>query len=102
MRTVNKYPEPIQGAFLKRDSDEWNRAWEELAKSPFNKGLKNPTIAHNQGEAWQYMGTYCNTDGEYIHNFRHRCHPVLNSRLYINIPVGDMSEDQYHKGGNYV
>jgi len=40
----------------------------------------------NDGEIWQYMGTV-QINGEYVHQFRHRCHPSINKRVYRNIPA---------------
>lgn len=64
---------------VKRDSEEWDRMWKELASLPINGGdsvCTHPEIF----EEWQYMGT---VDGK--HSFRHRCHPVTSTRMYHHV-----------------
>lgn len=59
---------------LKEDSDEMEYIWGWLEAHPINEGLSDPSIALNENEQWQYIGTYKN-DNKYVHEVRHRCHP---------------------------
>jgi len=73
---------------VKRDSDEWNYMWEYVATHPLNEGLPDTSIAMNQGEAWQYMGSF-KQDSKVIHEFRHRFHPKTQKREYIKLNGND-------------
>lgn len=70
---------------VKRDTPEWDYMWQELAKHPINKGIKEPTVSYNDGELWEYMGSYVFDKKNSIHEFRHRCHPKTEEREYIKI-----------------
>ena len=59
------------------ESDEWNYMWKWLAEHPINEGITEPTIAYNEGESWQYMGSYKQKE-RVIHTFRHRNFPKGN------------------------
>lgn len=59
---------------LETTSPEWNKAWDWVAKHPINEGIDTPDLALNNGEAWQYMGSYKQND-VVISQFRHRDHP---------------------------
>jgi len=65
--------------FVKQDSTEWNYIWDFVAKHPINEGLDEPRVALNEGEAWQYMGSFKNKN-KVIHEFRHRFHPKTLDR----------------------
>lgn len=83
---------------IKRDSDEWNRMWEWLSKHPINEGIDEPTIAFNEGEIWQYMGSFRNKDNRVIHTFRHRCHQIDGERKNISVSGSQIiSEDDIEK-----
>lgn len=71
---------------VNENSKEWDYAWEMLAKDDLNKGIKNPTVADNTGEAWQYMDTEYYA-AQLHHCFRHRMHPKSHQREYVFIPV---------------
>jgi hypothetical protein len=60
--------------FVKKETQEWEYIWNYLANHPINEGLTEPKTAYNEGEAWQYMGSYKNGN-KIIHDFRHRYHP---------------------------
>lgn len=60
------------------DSAEWNYMWNWLASHPINEGIENPSLALNDGEAWQYMGSYKQGD-RVLSQFRHRNHPKTNT-----------------------
>lgn len=59
---------------IKIGSSEWDFMWEWLAKHPFNEGIEEPTVVLNDGEKWEYMGTF-KQGIRAIHGFRHRFHP---------------------------
>jgi hypothetical protein len=67
---------------LTRGTPEWDAAWAELARDPWNAALPDPTVAHDveTGERWQYMGP-----GDGGHVFRHRCHPRTGARIYVTV-----------------
>jgi hypothetical protein len=78
---------------IKKDSNEWNHMWEWVAAHPLNEGLDNTSLAMNDGEGWQYMGSFRQED-RVIHEFRHRNHPRTQQREFIkllttNIVVAD-------------
>ena len=58
-------------------SNEWSYLWSWLEVHPINQNIDEPTLALNNGEGWQYMGTFKQGD-KYIHNLRHRNHPITN------------------------
>lgn len=65
-------------------SPEWDFIWNWLASHPINKDLPEPSVALNEGEAWQYMGSY--RQGERIlHSFRHRCHPKTSNVMTLSV-----------------
>jgi hypothetical protein len=68
---------------------EWDYMWDWLAKHPINDNLSDPTLAMNNNEAWQYMGTITH-DNRFIHQLRHRCHPMTNEvkELYLKASDG--------------
>lgn len=62
-------------------SDEWERAWQELANDELNGG--DPICENvSTGQCWQYLST---NDGKHV--FRHRCHPKSFSRVFREIAV---------------
>jgi hypothetical protein len=63
---------------IKRDSQEWINLWDKLSNHPINENIEEPNIALNNGETWQYLGTYKNKD-KLISEFRHRNHPAYNN-----------------------
>lgn len=69
---------------LKKDTIEWEYVWEYVSKHPINEGLDDPKTALNQGEFWQYMGSYKNKD-KIIHELRHRLHPKTNGQYKISL-----------------
>lgn len=82
---------------IQRDSAEWNDMWDRLKNHPVNNGLEEPTVALNQGEAWQYMGSYQKSD-KVIHEFRHRLHPLTDKRENVVFHASDkLTTDQIEK-----
>jgi hypothetical protein len=73
---------------VEQGSPEWDDMWNKLNDHPLNEGLEQPKTAVNNGEAWQYMGSYRQGD-KVIHSFRHRQHPRDNQRKDINFYASD-------------
>lgn len=83
--------------FLKKDSAEWSTMWDFLVKHPINEGLQYPNIAYNEGEQWQYMGSYKQGD-KVIHDFRHRNHPKTQNVYKVTFVASDeFTDDQIDK-----
>ena len=81
---------------IKVGSPEWEYMWEWLATNPINEGLDTPSIAMNEGEAWQYMGSFKQND-KVIHSFRHRCHPRHGQKIDLHVsasPDFDLNDVQ--------
>ncbi len=71
---------------IKQDSPEWEYMWGWLENHPINQGQENPSIVLNEGEAWQYMGSYSSTST--IHEFRHRNHPNVG-QITLKVHASD-------------
>lgn len=69
---------------IKQNSPEGEFMWNWLASHPLNEGLEQPMVAMNQGEAWQYMGSFKHAD-KVVSEFRHRNHPKINGSTVINV-----------------
>ncbi len=63
---------------IKPNSTEWEFMWEWLEKHPINEGLEEPSLALNNNEGWQYVGSYKHNN-TVISSFRHKSHPKTNS-----------------------
>lgn len=72
--------------FYDESTREWDWMWTRLGELEINFGLPDPTVAINEGEAWQYMGTE-RRGRKWVHVFRHRCHPKTNDREYEIVPL---------------
>ena len=66
--------------FLDEGSQEWDRAWSEIARRYGDTACECPAT----GETWQYMGTVESAD-RYEHQFRHRNLPARNARVYDHV-----------------
>lgn len=73
---------------VKQESPEGEFMWDWLAKHPLNEGLEKPMEAMNEGEAWQYMGSYKH-ENKVIHEFRHRNHPKINGKTVISVSASE-------------
>jgi hypothetical protein len=82
---------------IKQDTPEWEYMWNWLASHPLNEGIENPSLAVNNGEAWQYMGSY--KQGERVlHTFRHRQHPRYNKTENVSVSASkELTEEQIAK-----
>ncbi len=69
--------------FIKQGSSEWNMAWKGLVRYLKKKhGHISDMVDMDNGEAWQYMGTF-----GYHHEFRHRS--FRGNRTVVNIMKGE-------------
>lgn len=83
--------------FVKEDSAEWLFMWLTLELHEINKGIDEPCVAENQGETWQYMGSYRH-NRKLIHSFRHRLHPKTNGVKEYSFEASDsFTDDQIDK-----
>jgi hypothetical protein len=73
---------------VKRDSEEWDRMWQELGSLPILGG-DSVSIHPAIFEKWRYMGT---VDG--THSFRHRCHPITSTRMYHHIDAVEEFDEE--------
>ena len=82
---------------IKINSPEWKFMWEWVAAHPINEGFDEPSLAYNEGEMWQYMGSF-KQKAQLIHSFRHRQHPTNNQRIDLSLRASDtFAEDQIEK-----
>ena len=81
---------------IKQDSPEWEYMWGWLASHPVNQGLDEPKVAENEGEAWQYMGSYKNKNAV-ISEFRHRNHPVTGGLYKASVEHPFFDENSIDK-----
>jgi hypothetical protein len=77
---------------VKENSSAYNFIWGWLANHPLNKPLEEPMVALNDGEAWQYMGTF-RQGNKGVTEFRHRSHPEDNERKYLKVSHDVLDED---------
>ena len=68
----------------KAGTREWKYAWGRLVALTADRDWE--ALDEESGEVWQYMGVGC-FEGRWVHSFRHRHHPILARRWYINVPV---------------
>jgi len=73
----------MEFVIIKQNTPEWEEMWNWLAKHPINEGLDEPSLATNDNESWQYMGSY-RKDDKVISDFRHRNHPVTNNLYQVS------------------
>src|SRR5437762_5415853 len=83
---------------LKRGSAEWVRAWDGLRSDDLER-YPQLRVAHteslkcawcNHGECWEYMGTTKRNplhEGVWVHEFRHRDHPIARMMAHRAIPA---------------
>ena len=82
---------------IEPDSPEWNYMWNWLEKHPLNEGIEDPSIALNEGQTWQYMGSY-KQDTRVLHTFRHRIHPTTKEIQNLTLEASkDLTDEQIVK-----
>ena len=75
---------------------EWRRAWHARMKRSGDSDLdaEDPLT----GEVWQYLNT-APLEGQWMHCFRHRHHPVIQDRWDVNVPADmDWVREQIRRG----
>jgi hypothetical protein len=73
---------------VEQGSEEWQYIWDYVANHPINEGIDEPRVAFNQGEQFQYMGSYRQGD-KVCHSIRHRFHPRNNDRVNLTFHASD-------------
>lgn len=74
----------MEFVLIKTDCPEWKFIYQWLSDHPLNTNLPEPTIALNENEYWQYMGTFKHND-KAIHSFRHLNHPYTHRVESISV-----------------
>lgn len=82
---------------LKPNSPEWDFAWNWVASHPLNEGIEDPSTALNEGQAWQYMGSYYNGSDKLISEFRHRIHPKTGETQKLSIEHPEFNIESFEK-----
>ncbi len=82
---------------LKPTSPEWEYMWNWVASHPINEGIEDPSTSLNEGEAWQYMGSYWNGSDKLISEFRHRNHPRTNNVQKLSIEHPEFNKESFEK-----
>jgi len=77
---------------IKIDTPEWCYMWDYLEKHPISEDIENPSISLNNGESWQYTGSYKEGD-KIIHTMRHKSHPKTNNIYYLNFEASNIITD---------
>lgn len=65
-------------------SAEWIRAWQSRTQITGDDDFEAEDPQTR--EVWQYMGSV-KIAGRWVHQFRHRNHPVTKNRWYVNVPA---------------
>lgn len=85
----------MEFVLLKIGSPEWEYIWNWLENHPINAGIEQPSVALNDGEAWQYIGSYRNGN-TVVSELRHRKHPLTN-RLELLSLKHEITDDAIEK-----
>lgn len=85
----------MEFVLLKIGSPAWNHIWQWLEEHPLNKGLEEPTVALNDSEMWQYIGSY-RKGNKAISDLRHRFHP-LTGRVEILSVEHEITDEEIEK-----
>ena len=77
-------------AHLKHANVEWARAWDRLSRASINYTVgtdRRAAYCPDSRETWQYMGTVLVEGNGWVHEFRHRHHPVSKQRQVERVPA---------------
>jgi len=82
---------------IKQNSIEWDYMWDWVANHPINEKVEVASVALNEGQVWEYMGSF--KQGEkMIHSFSHRCHPRHNHPVALHVAASEtFDNDQIEK-----
>lgn len=79
---------------IKPQSPEWDWMWNWLSQHPINENITEPSVATNENESWQYMGTFKQAN-KYVHCLRHRKHPLTQNVVELNVNASPiLTEEQ--------
>jgi hypothetical protein len=82
----------MEYVFIKTDSKEWGDMWDFVREHPINEGLEEPCTAENNGEEWQYLGSF--KQGKIvISQFIHKSHPRTNQPTKTSFEHPTFNED---------
>lgn len=73
--------------FVDHDSTEWPYMWGQLDDPA--------AYCPETGEVWQYMGSFRKA-GRYVHEMRHRHHPLTRRREIRLIPASDAQMERLY------
>ncbi|MBL8949974.1 MAG: hypothetical protein JNK82_04300 [Myxococcaceae bacterium] len=73
-------------ASLEEGTHEWEVAWAALSKKTgdWDREAYCP-LSH---ESWQYLCSFRDR-GRWVHEFRHRHHPLKQRRWYVHVPASE-------------
>lgn len=86
----------MEFVLIKINSPEWETMWNWVAAHPINQGIDDPSTALNEGESWQYMGSY-KQGTKVISSFRHRIHPTTNNLALLNYSHVDFNTESVER-----
>lgn len=72
------------GGGLREGSREWRAAWQRLLR--LTRDRDHEAECPLTGEVWQYLSSFRDR-GRWMHEFRHRHHPVKQRRWYVQLPA---------------
>ena len=82
----------MEFVLLKPNGSLLEAAWKWLESHPINEGIQDPSIALNEGYAWEYRGTY-RQDNKAVTEFLHRKHVNTNSLVKLSYGHDITDED---------
>lgn len=82
---------------IKQDNPLWENLWNQIENHPINEGVLEPSIADNQGNKWEYRGSFLK-DKILISDFLHRKHPKTNEfyKITLKTILKDGEDKPFH------
>jgi hypothetical protein len=78
---------------IKPNSPEAIYMLDWLGNHPLNNDLLDPITALNEGEVWQYKGSYLH-ENKVVHEFKHLNHPKIHGETVLVVRASDnINED---------
>jgi hypothetical protein len=82
---------------IEPNSTEWEYIWNWLEQHPLNNDVEDKRLALNNGEGWQYMGSW-RQGKKVIHELRHRNHPATQTVQKLSLNASDsLTDEQINK-----
>jgi hypothetical protein len=78
---------------LKEGCAELEWLWNWLAVHPINEGIADPCLATNEGQSWQYLGTFRH-NGKVVHELRHRKHQKTNTKVDLKVSASPLFNEE--------